>query len=163
VTATRSRDLLVAALVTAVVVHLLVRLTYGSLPAFPLLAGITLGVLGLAEALAGNVLRARISRRPGARPVQPLVAARAVLVAKASSLGGAIMAGVWAGLLAYVLPRSAQIAAASGDAAAAGVGLLCAAVLVAGALWLERCLRTPDDPGEGRDGDRPDERGHAAR
>ena len=160
-TATRPRDLLATALVTAVVVHLLVRSTYGSLPTLPLLAGVTHGLLGIAEAVAGNVLRARIQRRPGARPVQPLVAARAVLVAKASSLAGAIMVGVWAGLLAYVLPRSAEIAAASGDAAAAGVGLLCAAALVAGALWLERCLRTPDAPDERRDGDRPDERGHA--
>jgi Protein of unknown function (DUF3180) len=163
VSATRVRDLLVIALVTAVVVHLLVRLTYGSLPAFPLTAGVTLGVLGVAEAVAGNVLRGRIRRRPGARPVQPLVAARAVLVAKASSLAGAVMAGVWTGLLAYVLPRSADIAAAGGDAAAAGLGLLCAAGLVAGALWLEWCCRTPDDPDDDpRDRDRPDEGRHAA-
>ena len=54
------------------------------------------------------------ARRPGTRPVQPLVAARAVLVAKASALAGAIMAGAWAGLLAYVLPRSGDVAAAGG-------------------------------------------------
>ena len=128
----------------------MVRLSYGSLPGFPLLAGATLGVLGIAEALAGNALRARIQRRPGARPVQPLVAARAVLVAKASALAGAIMAGVWAGLLVYVLPRSADVIAAAADALAGGVGLLCALGLVAGALWLEHCCRTPDDDPPGR-------------
>jgi hypothetical protein len=122
-----------------------IRLSYGSLPGFPLLAGATLGVLGIAEALAGNALRARILRRPGARPVQPLVAARAVLLAKASSLAGAIMAGVWTGLLVYVLPRSAEVTAAASDAVSGGIGLVCALVLVAGALWLERCCRTPDD------------------
>ncbi|WP_219415551.1 DUF3180 domain-containing protein [Pseudonocardia nigra] len=148
-TATRPRDLLVAALVAAVLANLLVRLAYGSMPPIPLLAGATLGVLGVAEAIAGNALRARIRRRPGTRPVQPLVAARAVLVAKASSLAGAIMAGVWAGLLGYVLPQSGTVSAAADDSVAGGVGLVCALVLVGGALWLEHCCRTPDDePGD---------------
>jgi len=66
-------------------------------------------------------------------------------VAKASALGGAVMAGVWLGLLAHVLPRRADIAAASGDSAAAGIGLACALGLVGGALWLEHCCRNPDD------------------
>lgn len=147
---TRVRDLLVVAVVVGLVANLLVRLSYGSLPDFPLFAGVTLGVLGLAEVAAGNVLRARIRRRPGTSPVQPLVAARAVLVAKASALSGAIMAGLWAGLLAHVLPRSAEVAAAASDSAAAAVGLLSSLALVAGALWLEHCCRTPDDPGPDR-------------
>lgn len=145
-TATRVRDLAVAALVAAILAHLVARLAYGSLPDLPLLAGSTLGVLGLAEALAGGALRSRIRRRPGTRPVDPLVAARAVLVAKASAAAGAVMTGVWAGLLAYAGPRVDELAAAAGDAAAAGVGLGCALGLVAGALWLERCCRTPDEP-----------------
>ncbi|MBW0118930.1 DUF3180 domain-containing protein [Pseudonocardia abyssalis] len=144
-TTTRSRDLLVAALVAAVVANLLVRLTYGSLPAIPAFAGVTLGVLGIAEAIAGNVLRSRIERRPGTTPVPPLVAARAVVVAKASALGGAIVAGAWAGLALHVLPRAAEIVAAAGDSAGTVIGLVCALVLVGGALWLERCCRTPED------------------
>jgi Protein of unknown function (DUF3180) len=149
-TATRPRDLLAAALVAALLANLVVRLGYGSMPGFPLLSGATFGVLGVAEALAGNALRARIERRPGARPVQPLVAARAVLLAKASSVSGAIMAGAWAGLLLYVLPRAAEVTAAADDSLAGGVGLICALGLVAGALWLERCCRTPDDEGPDR-------------
>jgi hypothetical protein len=145
VKATRARDLLAAGIVAALLANLVIRVSYGSLPGFPLLAGATLGVLGIAEALAGNALRARIRRKPGARPVQPLVAARAVLLAKASAVAGAIMAGVWAGLLAYVLPRSSEVTAAAADAVSGAVGLLCALGLVAGALWLERCCRTPDD------------------
>lgn len=145
ITATRPRDLLIAALVTAVLVNLMVRLTYGSLPAVPAPAGATLGVLGAAEAIAGTSLRARIQRRPGTEPVEPLVAARAVLVAKASSLAGAIVAGAWAGFLVYVLPRSGEIVAAADDSVGAWVGLACALGLVAGALWLEHCCRTPDD------------------
>jgi len=148
---TRVRDLAVAGLVTALLVNLLVRLAYGELPAFPLLAGAPLGVLGVAEAVAGNTLRARIQRRPGTAPVQPLVAARAVLVAKASAVAGAIMAGAWAGVLAHVLPRAGTVAAAGGDTAAAAVGVVCALGLVGGALWLERCCRVPED----RDRDDP--------
>ena len=44
-----------------------------------------------------QALRARIRREPGTTPVQPLVAARAVLVAKASSVAGAVVAGAWLG------------------------------------------------------------------
>ncbi|MGQ0576454.1 MAG: DUF3180 domain-containing protein [Pseudonocardia sp.] len=144
---TRVRDLLVVALVVALLANLAVRLSYGALPAFPPLAGATLAVLGVAEAIGGNGLRARIRRRPGTRPVAPLVAARALLVAKASALAGAVMAGMWTGLLAHVLPRTGELAAAAGDTAAAAVGLGCALVLVAGALWLEHCCRAPDDDG----------------
>jgi hypothetical protein len=145
---TRLRDLLVVALVVALAANLLVRLTYATLPAFPLLGGMTLGVLGVAEAIGGSVLRSRIRGRPGTRPVHPLVAARAVVVAKASALTGAIMTGGWAGLLAFVLPRSGEISAAASDTASAAVGLVCALLLVAGALWLEYCCRTPDEPGD---------------
>jgi hypothetical protein len=148
VTPTKPRDLFAVALVTAVVTGILVRLSYGSLPQLPLFAGATLGVLGIAEAVAGNALRARIRHRPGTRPVQPLVAARAVLLAKASSLAGAIMTGVWGGLLAHVLPLAGDIAAAVSDSLAGTVGIVCALALVGGALWLEHCCRTPDDPGD---------------
>jgi hypothetical protein len=153
VTPIRPRDLVVTALVVAVVVHLLVRLTYGSLPAFPLSAGLPLAVLGLAEAIGGSALRSRIRDRSGARPVQPLVAARAVLVARASALAGAVMTGVWAGLLAYVAPRSGDVAAAAGDTTAAALGVVGALVLIGGGLWLQHCCRTPDDPDGPEDAD----------
>ncbi len=149
-TPTRPRDLLAVGLVVAVLANLVVRLTYASLPGFPLLGGMTLGVLGAAEAIGGRALRARIRREPGTTPVQPLVAARAVVLAKASSVAGAVVAGGWAGLLVFTAPQAGSVTAAASDTAAAVVGLVCALVLVGGALWLEHCCRTPDDP------DRPD-------
>jgi hypothetical protein len=155
VTPTRPRDLLAVALVAAVIAGIFVRLGYGSLPPIPLFAGATLGVLGIAEAVGGNMLRARIRRLPGTQPVQPLVAARAVLLAKASSLAGAIMTGVWAGLLAHVLPLAGDVTAAGSDSLAGTVGIVCALGLVAGALWLEHCCRTPDDPGNEPNGHSP--------
>jgi hypothetical protein len=149
---TKPRDLLAVALVTALLVNLVVRLSYGSLPALPRFAGVTFGVLGVAEFIAGNALRARIRRRPGTRPVQPLVAARAVLVAKASALAGAIMAGAWIGLLLHVLPMAGEVTAAAGDSITGGIGVACALGLVGGALWLEHCCRTPDEPPDEPDG-----------
>ena len=151
ITPTRPRDLVLPALATAVVVHLLVRIGYGSLPPFPLTAGLPLAVLGPAEAIGGSALRARIRHKPGTRPVQPLVAARAVLVARASALAGAIMVGAWLGLLGYVAPRSADIAAAADDTVAAAVGVIGSLALVGGALWLQHCCRTPDRPDDGPD------------
>ena len=149
-TTTRPRYLLAVGLVVAVLANLVVRLTYGALPGFPLFGGVTLGVLGVAEAIGGRALRARIRREPGTSPVQPLVAARAVLVAKASSVAGAVVGGAWLGLLVFTAPQAGTIQAAAGDTAAAAVGLACALVLVGGGLWLEHCCRTPEDP------DRPD-------
>ena len=151
VTPIRPRDLVLHALGTTVVVYLLVRLTYGSLPPFPTAAGLPFAVLGAAEAIGGTALRSRIRGGSGARPVQPLVAARAVLVARASALAGAIMTGAWAGLLAYVAPRSADLAAAAGDTFAAALGVVGSLILVGGGLWLQHCCRTPDDPGSDAD------------
>ena len=44
-----------------------------------------------------------------------LAAARAVALAKASSMAGAIMGGAWIGLLAYLLPMLGRVAAARSD------------------------------------------------
>jgi hypothetical protein len=63
------------------------------------------------------------------------------------------MAGVWVGLLGYVLPHSAEVTAAASDAVSGAVGLACALGLVGGALWLERCCRTPDDDQPGQAGE----------
>ncbi|HEV2781416.1 MAG TPA: DUF3180 domain-containing protein [Actinophytocola sp.] len=155
---TRARDLVVAGIIAAVVVYLGVRLVYGSLPPLPALAGITLLALAIVEAAFGTSLRGRIRRmaegRPDdGRPLHPLTAARALALAKASSLLGAIMLGAWLGVLAYLLPRRDEIAAAAGDLPAAVVGLICSAVLIAAALWLEYCCRTPRDQDDRRPGD----------
>jgi hypothetical protein len=142
---TRARDLVVAGLVTAAVVYLLVRVLYGQLPPLPTFAGVTLLVLAIVETVLAFSLRTRIRNPGGGRPLQPLTAARAVALAKASSLLGAIMAGVWLGVLGYVLPRRAELTAAADDLPSAVVGVICSALLIAAALWLEWCCRTPRD------------------
>jgi hypothetical protein len=146
VTFTRVRDLVAAAAVTAVLVNLLLQLSYGDVPTLPQLAGTTLLAFAIAEVLLGNTLRARIRQRPGTRPVQVLTAAKAVVLAKASSLAGAITGGAWLGVLGYVLPLRSQLSSAVSDTDAASIGAVCAGALVAAALWLEHCCRTPEGP-----------------
>lgn len=126
--------------------YLLLRSTYGQLPPLPQLAGTTLLAFAVVEAALGASLRARIQRRPGTRPVQPLTAAKAVALAKASSLAGAITLGAWLGVLGYVLPLRAQLPPAASDSITAVIGAVCAAALVASGLWLEHCCRTPNFP-----------------
>jgi len=98
------------------------------------------------EAVLGFTVRARIRRRPGTRPIPPLTAAKAVVLAKASSLAGSLVTGAWLGVLGYVLPRRSDLTAAAADTRAAVIGAICAAALVAAGLWLEHSCRTPDPP-----------------
>ncbi|HSK59112.1 MAG TPA: DUF3180 family protein [Actinomycetospora sp.] len=163
-TRTSPSVLLVAAVAAGLAVNVLLQAAYGELPPLPLLAGLTPLVLGLGELVLAAVLRARIRRRPGARPIDALAAARAVALAKASSLAGALVGGAWLGVLAYVLPLRDRVDAADADTASAVVGVVGAAVLVGAGLWLEHCLRTPDDPGGDTDrSDRPGPSGPARR
>ncbi|MGW4212814.1 DUF3180 domain-containing protein [Lentzea sp. NPDC004789] len=146
---TRPRDLATIAVIAGLLAHLLLRLAYDSLPPLPLAAGSTLLAVAVAELVLAFSLRARIQRRPGARPVQPLTAARAVALAKASSVLGALMFGAWTGLLIYVVPVRDEFAAAGNDLFAAVVGMVSAAGLTAAALWLEHCCKTPTEtPGK---------------
>lgn len=140
---TRVRDLVLTGLVATALVYLLVRAFYGQMPPLPTFAGVTLLVLAVIEAGFGFALRSRI-RNPK-KYVQALTAARAVALAKASSILGAIMLGTWLAILAYVLPRRAEITAAADDLPSAIVGVTCAAILTAAALYLEWCCRTPGD------------------
>ena len=169
---TKPRDLAIVFGILAVVGHLLVRFSYGSLPVIPRLAGVSAAVLGIGEALVGFNIRARIraayrdrggradgstghppaqSRWGELKPVHPLVAARAVMVAKASSLAGAGLTGLWVGLLVYVAPQAGDVRAAGADTVTAILGGVAALVMMLGALWLERCCVAPGDSSDHRD------------
>jgi hypothetical protein len=68
------------------------------------------------------------------------------------------MLGAWLGVLAYVLPRRDELTAAEDDFPAAVIGVICAAVLIGAALYLEWCCRTPRD----QDNQPPERRSGAA-
>jgi len=151
VTPTRPADLVGLWLLVGVLTRLVVPALYGALPPVPVLAGSSLLLLAGVEVGLAVVLRARIRRRPGARMLDPIMAARSVALAKASGLGGAATAGVWSGLLVFVLGSRNDLSAAAADTPGAVVGLISAVLLVGAALFLEHNCRTPDDPGPRRD------------
>jgi hypothetical protein len=150
---TRTRDLVFSGVVVGVLVNLLLIIDYDSLPPLPVLAGGSLLVLALVELVFTQSLRARLAGKEGTRPVAPLLAARAVALAKASSMLGAILAGAWLGVLVYVLPRKVQLITATGDTNSSVVGLVSAAALIAAGLWLEHSCRAPEDRDDRRNKD----------
>ena len=148
---TRIRDLLALAVLAAVVSWLLVRTLYGSLPPIPVYAGASLYPVALLEVVLAFMIRSRVGKREigdGPRQLHPITVARAVALAKASALVGSAALGVWAGFLLYLLPQRSFVQAASEDTSGVIVGAIGAFLLVAAALWLEHCCKTPEDPGE---------------
>jgi hypothetical protein len=103
-----------------------------------------LAVLAVAEALLAQNTGARIQRKPGTMPVDPLAVARYVALAKASSLVGALSSGFSAGLVGWLAVAGTE--AAHEDLPAGIGGLVAALMLVVAALWLERSCRIPERP-----------------
>ncbi|WEH40436.1 DUF3180 domain-containing protein [Streptomyces sp. NBC_01218] len=121
---------------------------FGTLPSVPLAASIVLAAIAailLATALSlRSRLRAQRERRPGAKGVEPLMAARALVFGQASALVSALVSGMYAGvavfLLSYLdLPPRRDQAIYAGAAVVAGVAV------IAAALFLERVCRLPED------------------
>ncbi|MER6499770.1 DUF3180 domain-containing protein [Streptomyces sp. NPDC001455] len=125
----------------------------GSLPSVPLAAPIVLAVIAailLATALSiRSRLRAQRERRPGAKGVEPLMAARAVVFGQASALVVALVSGMYGGTGVFLL-GSLDVPARRDQAIYAGFAVLAGIAVVAAALWLERICKLPED----EDGDK---------
>ncbi|MDT5023600.1 MAG: hypothetical protein QOE61_26, partial [Micromonosporaceae bacterium] len=83
---------------------------------------------------------------PRAGAVNPLLVARYAVLAKASSLAGAIFAGAYGGVAAWALSERGQLNVADADLPPSVAGLVGALALVAAALLLERACRVPEPP-----------------
>jgi hypothetical protein len=147
--------LVVACLVAAAAGWLLLSFFYNDWPAPPWLPVIVLVALAFAEAFLAQNTAARVQRRPGAPPVEPLAVARYAVLAKASSLAGALYAGYSIGQLTFFVFEPTKFARDAVPAAAGSV--LGSLALVAAALWLERSCRVPDQP-DRNDEDEPGRR-----
>ena len=149
-TPTRFPTLLGLAVVAALLTYLLALTAYGSLPRLSLLAAFSIGALAAAELAMAKVVRDRLrGRRTRGRALHPLQVARAAVLAKASSTGGALLVGGSCGVLAWALPRREELLSVERDATVAGVSAVVSLGLVAAALLLERACRTPPVPGLG--------------
>jgi hypothetical protein len=164
VTPVRRRDLAVLAGGLALASWLLVRAWYGQLPPLDWWLPAPLGLLALAEAWGARTLATRLAalraaragraggseagtapRAVPVRPVEPMLVARLAVLAQASAYVGAVLLGIWAGVLAHVGPAVGRLQAAGGDTVTAAIGVLCSAALVGAALWLESVCRVPPD------------------
>lgn len=141
---TQPATLLVGGLAAAAAGWLLLSFFYGRMPPLPWLPTVTVAGLAALEAFLAQNTAARIRHRPGAGPVDPLAVARYAVLAKASSLAGALFAGFSAGLLGWLALEPTK--AATDDIPAAISALIASSALIAAALWLERSCRVPDEP-----------------
>lgn len=149
---TLARTLIAAFLIAGVISYAVIRVIYSNAPAVPTLAPVSVFLIGLVELQASFAVRARLDGRPGTRPILPLVVARFAALAKASSLAGAVVGGAWAAVVVYTLPKIGELRVAGHDTLIAGLGVAAAAVLVTGALLLERACRVRRPPQPSREG-----------
>lgn len=109
----------------------------------PFTIAVVLALLGVIVAAMAWPVR-KVSRRVEGATVDPFYATRVVVLAKASSLGGALLAGAGAGVIAHLLSRTVVPGVGS---VAMSIAMTAAAVLlVIGGLLAEHwCTIPPDD------------------
>jgi hypothetical protein len=149
---TRPATLAVAALVTTALAWIAISNFYNEMPTLPWLPPLTLFGLAIVEAFAAYTTKNRIDRKAGAPPVQPLVVARYLVLAKASAVAAALFGGLYAGFTTWLLSMRGTLTSVSHDLPQAVIGLGGSLALLTTALWLERACRVPPPP---REGDQP--------
>ncbi|WP_043615331.1 DUF3180 domain-containing protein [Nonomuraea candida] len=129
----------------ALIAWAVISQTYAKLYILPWTAIPTLLLLALGEGYSGWATKARIARKPGTKPVEPLAVARLAALAKASAYAGSLFAGVFAGFALH----TSQILDAETPRAeffiAIGSFVSCV-VLICAALYLEHACRIPKEP-----------------
>ncbi|HEY7487848.1 MAG TPA: DUF3180 domain-containing protein [Streptosporangiaceae bacterium] len=153
-----TRPAILVALVVGVaaLVWGILQLAYVSLPPLPWTAVPTLLLLALGEIVTAINTRARIQRKPDTKPVEPLVVARFVALAKASAYAATALAGVFGGFVLY-LASSLDKDTPRRDFIVSAGSVVAALVLVGAALFLEYSCRVPkgpDDEDDHRDASR---------
>ncbi|MEU2154531.1 MULTISPECIES: DUF3180 domain-containing protein [unclassified Streptomyces] len=121
---------------------------FGTLPSVPLAAPIVLAAIAAVLSATALSLRARLraqrERRPGAKGVEPMMAARAVVFGQASALVAALVSGMYAGTGVFLL-GSLDIPVRRDQAIYAGFAVLAGFAVIAAALFLERVCKLPED------------------
>ncbi|AXI78891.1 DUF3180 domain-containing protein [Peterkaempfera bronchialis] len=120
----------------------------GDLPGVPAAAPVVLAVVAVVLLAAAVSIRARLraqrDREPDAKGVDPLSAARAVVLGQASALVAALAVGVYGGAGVFLLSQLDQ-PARKAQAVTAGFTVLAGIAVIAAALWLQHICRLPED------------------
>ncbi|MFE4976375.1 DUF3180 domain-containing protein [Kitasatospora sp. NPDC056651] len=124
-----------------------------TLPAVPTAAPVVLAAVAVILLAIALSLRARLKavreRQRGAKGVDPLLAARAVVLGQASALVSSVVTGVYAGAGIHLLGEL-DVPARKDQAVTAGLAVLAGAAVIAAALWIQHVCKLPenhDDPG----------------
>ncbi|GAA1238140.1 DUF3180 domain-containing protein [Kitasatospora nipponensis] len=119
-------------------------------PAVPAAAPVVLAVIAVVLLGTALSLRARLKavrdRVPGAKPVDPLGAARAVVLGQASALVSSVVTGIYAGLGIFLLTLP-DLGAHRSAVITAGLAVLAGGGVIAAALWLQHICKLPQDGG----------------
>ena len=146
-TPTRPRLLVVLVVVGAVAGWSLTSLVDAfvgrSLPV-PWTAPVVMVLLALALLLWTRGTRARLARKPGTKPMEPIVAARSAALAMAGSRTGSVVGGFYLGV-AVALSGSWDVPYVRELVLLSLATVLGSAGVVAASLWLERVCRLPPD------------------
>jgi Protein of unknown function (DUF3180) len=148
---TRARNLLLTGVLATAVTWALLTVIYSDLPPLTWTGIPALLLAAAVEAWTGRDLRARImGSNPGTKPLPPMFVARMVVLAKASSLVAALLAGVSVGFIGYLSDKT-DAATPRSDLITASISFGACLILIAAALFLEYCCRVPRDPREDDD------------
>ncbi|MFE9352601.1 DUF3180 domain-containing protein [Streptomyces olivaceoviridis] len=130
----------------------------GTLPSVPLAAPVVLALIAVVLLSTALSLRARLraqrERRPGAKGVDPLMAARAVVFGQASALVAALVAGMYGGTGVFLL-ELLDIPARRDQAIYAGFSVVAGIGVIAAAIFLERVCKLPEDDDQNHQGAEP--------
>ncbi|MBD9702958.1 MULTISPECIES: DUF3180 domain-containing protein [Streptomyces] len=123
-----------------------------TLPSVPLAAPIVLALIAVVLTATALSLRSRLKaqreRRPEAKGVDPLMAARAVVFGQASALVAALVAGMYGGVGVFLL-ESLEVPARRDQAIYAGFSVLAGIAVIVAAFFLERVCKLPEDDDTG--------------
>ncbi|MEU6113608.1 DUF3180 domain-containing protein [Streptomyces sp. NPDC047117] len=124
----------------------------GSLPSVPLAAPIVLALIAAVLAATALSLRSRLKaqreRVQGAKGVEPMMAARAVLFGQASALVASLVSGLYGGVAVFLLTSGSAGLGRTDQTVYAGLSVLAGIAVVAAAVFLERVCKLPDDDDE---------------
>jgi hypothetical protein len=146
VTPTSWRSVTAAVLAAGVLGWVLLASAYGDLVKLPTYAAVTAGIMAVFELVLARVVALKVRGPARGRPMHPLQVARAAALAKASSMAGALLLGLYAGFLVWLVPDADRAADKGDDAVTAAVSAGACLLLLVAALVLERACRTPKPP-----------------
>ncbi|MFF3561955.1 DUF3180 domain-containing protein [Streptomyces sp. NPDC002574] len=128
----------------------------GTLPSVPVAAPIVLALIAVVLAATALSLRSRLraqrERRPGAKGVDPLLAARAVVFGQASALVAALVAGMYGGAVVFLIMYELDNEPRRNQAIYGGAAVIAGVAVCAAALFMERVCRLPEDEDDHRNG-----------